>query len=95
MDKKAGPFVAIGNRRGPPVDDLSDDEMCHLFFLRCFGISVSHERPEDQTMKDKLVVVEAFARTASVSEIAVQHVTVRKRLASSTFSIVSEAADEA
>lgn len=95
MDSKAGPFVAIGNKRGPSADNLSGDEMCHLFFLRCFGVTVSHERPEDQSMKDKSLVVDAFACSARISKIAVQHVTVGKRTANSKLSIVREATDEA
>lgn len=95
MDSKAGPSVAIGNKRGPSADNLSSDEMCHLFFLRCFGVTVSHERLEDQYMKDKSLALDAFSNTACFSEIAVQHVTVGKRAANSKFSIVSEATDEA
>ena len=94
MNKNAGPFVAVGNKRGPPADGLSGDEMCHLFFFRCFGVAVSHERSEDRTMKEKSFAVDAFASDTRITEIGMKYGSFVRCIANSQSSIVGEATNE-
>ena len=53
MNNNAGPLLLFGSRRGPLVDDLSFDEMCHSAFFRCFVITILQQWSEDKNMKVK------------------------------------------
>ena len=72
MNKARVHLLLSSSCRGPLADALSNDEICHLILVRCFGVAVSHERPEESNMKDKTNALDASTDCARVPETALQ-----------------------
>lgn len=70
------------------ADALSNDEICHLILVRCFGVAVSHERPEESIMKNETFVwVSVGTRTSCLGIVGYDDVQSTRTANSEVFAV--------